>query len=296
MENRPDTIYFSPIRLWTIARNTMTEMIRQMFFYILVIFAVVVLASSLYFADLSSVEIDRVKFIKDFCLAAIKLFGVMIAIVGTAQLLPMELDNRTIYPILAKPVYRGEFLFGKFLGLITLLFLTTLFMTVVFLGTLYYMEHDLITTTLQNGNLPADIKLEEAIRQVQLQTRDPAIFKAIILIYFQMVIISSIALLIGTFATSVIFTIICTVIVYFCAHLESLGREAWVGNQSVIIKTILLLITFFIPDLTALDIVDNVVLGQLVTTAYVAKTIGYALLYSGVVLLVSLVIFGEKEI
>jgi ABC-2 type transport system permease protein len=110
----PSRLFFSFPRIWTIAGNTMTEIIRQKFFYILVLFSAVVLLSSSYLSQFSTLDIDRVKFVKDFSLAGIKLFGIVIAIVGTSQLLPLELENRTIYPILAKPVFRGEFLLGKF--------------------------------------------------------------------------------------------------------------------------------------------------------------------------------------
>lgn len=297
MENNHHQVRVYPSfgRLWTIAKNTITEIVRQMFFYVLVIFAVVVLFSSVYFSQFSAIEIDKAKFIKDFCLAGMKIFGVIIAVLGTAQLLPLELENRTIYPILAKPVYRGEFLYGKYLGLITLLFLTMVFMSLVFAVTLFYTEHQLASAALV-ANVGKEINPEEVIRQIHNQTRDPGILKAIVLIYFQMVVISSISLLIATFATSVIFTVISSVIVYFCAHLESLARQSWLGDPSPWAKLGLLVITFFIPDLAALDVVDNVVTGQFVSMSYVLKTVGYAAFYSAVVLIVAHVIFQEKEI
>jgi len=300
MQTHPPRIYFSFGRLWTIARNTMTEIIRQKFFYILVIFAVVVLVSARYFSQFSMQDLDQVKFVKDFGLAAIKIFGTLIAIVGAAQLLHLELENRTIYPILAKPVFRGEFLLGKYLGMIALLLLTTLMMSAIFGGVLFYTEHQLLATAGRGELLPVGVGFQmatpEVVQQIVKQTRDPNLLKAITLIYFQFVIVSSISLLIATFATSVIFNVIATVMIYLCGHLESTARQAWLGDPSPVTKFVLLIITFFVPDLNAFDIVDSVVLGQTVPLNLVMRTIGYGIFYSAIVLVAAWCIFQEKEI
>src|ERR1700693_3445858 len=91
---------FSPGRVATIAENTFIEAVRQKVFYILLLFALVMIASAGFFAQFSFGE--QLKFVKDFCLGAISVFGTLIAIVGTALLLPNEVENRTIYTILAK--------------------------------------------------------------------------------------------------------------------------------------------------------------------------------------------------
>src|SRR3989304_2598197 len=98
---------FSPKRVWIIALNTFTEAARQKVFNVLLIFALVIIASASFFAQFTFTE--QLKFVKDFCLGALSVFGTLIAIVGTAQLLPGEVENRTIYTILAKPVRRFEF-------------------------------------------------------------------------------------------------------------------------------------------------------------------------------------------
>jgi hypothetical protein len=296
MQDAQSRIFFSPGRLWTISRNTMTEVIRQKFFYILAVFGIAVLLSSIYFSQFSSEPGNQTKFIKDFGLAAIKVFGTLIAMVGTAQLLPLELENRTIYPILAKPVFRIEFLFGKYVGMMTLLLLTISIMTTIFAGVLFYTEHQMTTAIalgegLRDGESPAD-----SIRQVLQQTRDPNILKAITLIYFQVAMVSAITLLITTFATSVIFTVITTVMIYICGHLESTARGDWVGEQSWLIKILLVVITFFIPDLSAFDIVDQVVTGQHVAIRDVLTIIGYGIFYTAIILLGAHFVFNEKEI
>ena len=298
MSEKQPRLYFSFGRLWTISQNTMTEIIRQKFFYILVFFGIALMVSSIYFSQFSSAESAQAKFIKDFGLAAIKIFGTLIAMVGTAQLLPMELDNRTIYPILAKPVHRGEFLMGKWFGMVTLLLITTLLMSVIFSAVLFYTENQLKAAVEGGTSLKPGVQMSEAdsYKEIEKQTRDPALVKAVALIYFQMVMMSAMTLLVATFSTSVIFTVIASVMVYMCGHLVSTARAEWTDSNSVPAKIMLLLVSFFIPDLGKFDVVDFVVIGQVVPWKYVLNTIGYGVVYSGVTLLVSYFIFQEKEI
>ncbi len=287
-------LLFSPGRPWTIGRNTMTEVIRQKFFYILVIFGIVVLASSRFFSQFSSAE--QIKFIKDFSLAAITIFGALIAMVGTAELLPLELDNRTIYPILAKPVYRAEFLLGKFAGMVVLLLLTILLMAAIFGGLLLYTEHQLVQAAFSGAGAASDVSPQEMAQQILHQTRDPNLIKALLLIFVKVLMVCSISLLISTFATSVIFNVISSVMLYICGHLQTVARQSSLGDQSLQARLILLTITFFVPDLNAFNIADAVVIGQHVPMTLVLHTAAYGLFYSGVLLVVALLIFQEKEI
>jgi ABC-type transport system involved in multi-copper enzyme maturation permease subunit len=286
-------IFFSFRRLWTIATNTMTEVIRQKFFYILLVFGILFLVASVFIEQFSSTE--RIKFIKDFGLGVITIFGAVIAIVGTAELLPMELENRTIYPILAKPVYRAEFLLGKFTGMIMLILLTVLLMSVIFGVILFYVERGAMALAISEGT-QGDVSPAEIIRQVQMQTRDPKLLLAIGLIYFKLVIVCSIGLVIGTIATSVIFNVICNTILYICGHLVTTARQEWIGNPSATFKPFLGIIVFFIPDLNFFNVADAVVLGQPLPTNLVFEAVGYCLFYSLVVLLVAHFIFENKEI
>ncbi len=290
-------LFFSLDRMWTIGRNTMTEVIRQKFFYILLLFGIVVLCTAIYFSQITiSTPAEQVKFIKDFGLAAIMVFGSLIAIVGTAQLLPLELDNRTIYPILAKPVHRAEFLLGKFVGMAALLFLTVLLMSGIFAGLLFYAEHYFKQTTLSDPTVAVDASTRELVNMLVRQIRDVNLVKAVVLTYFKVVMVCAISLLISTFATSVIFNVIASFMIYVCGHLESTARQVWVGSQASWSKFMLPIITFFVPDLNAFNIADAVVNGQFVPMHYVYKTIGYGLFYTSAVLAAAYVIFQEKEI
>src|SRR5271170_5974257 len=147
-------------RIFTIGRNTLTEAVRQKVLNVLLIFSLVLVGSSVVVSQLATPGLDssglfdaQIKFVKDFGCGAIGLFGFFIALLSTAQLIPQELHNRTIYTILAKPVRRAEFLLGKFFGVVLLLALCVALMSLAFAATLYWQETQGIEATDASYNL-----------------------------------------------------------------------------------------------------------------------------------------------
>jgi ABC-type transport system involved in multi-copper enzyme maturation permease subunit len=105
----------SLVCIWTLAANTVRESVRNKVLYALLFFAVVLIGSGVMVGALSYVESDRI--LQDIGLGSVRLFGVAIAIFVGIQLIHKEVDRRTVYTILSKPISRGEFLLGKFAGL-----------------------------------------------------------------------------------------------------------------------------------------------------------------------------------
>ena len=91
----------------------------------------------------------QVKFLKDISLFAISVIGMLITLTTTAGQLSNEIQTRTIYPLMAKPVSRFQILAGKFLGAIYVIYLNLIILAVIFLGLLYYRQHFIDTTTAQ---------------------------------------------------------------------------------------------------------------------------------------------------
>ena len=118
--------------IWAIAANTIRESVRSKLLYGLLFFAVLLIGSSTIIASLSYVERERI--LQDIGLGAVRLFGVAIAIFIGINLIYKEVDRRTVYTILSKPLSRGEFLIGKFLGLTLTIWLQTAIMAVAFVG------------------------------------------------------------------------------------------------------------------------------------------------------------------
>jgi ABC-type transport system involved in multi-copper enzyme maturation permease subunit len=102
-------------RVLTIARNTFREAVRDRVLYNLVLFVLLLTGGAIFLGELSAAQ--EAKIIIDMGLSAMLLFGVFIAIFVGVGLVYKEIERRTIYAIFSKPVGRGEFLLGKYLGL-----------------------------------------------------------------------------------------------------------------------------------------------------------------------------------
>ncbi len=305
-------------RILTIGRNTLLESVRQRVLNVLLIFAVVLVGASIWFSDAATPELDQagmfdaqIKFVKDAGCGAIGIFGFFIALLSTAQLIPQELHNRTIYTILAKPVRRSEFLLGKFLGVVLLLSLCVALMSLAFAATLYVEEMrglSYVTDSYaqsgpnwrSNAFLLAGYNHDAAL--VVQQVRDPQLVEAILLIFAKLVMTCAIALLISTFATSSIFTIVTTFMIYLIGHMEGTAREVWLaasaagGHPSLLANTLAAAIAMLIPDLNAYTIVDEILSGNHVPWMHAWDLIAYAGAYVVVLLAVSVVVFEYREI
>jgi len=304
----------SLFRILTIGRNTLLEAVRQKVLNVLLIFALLLIGASVFASQVVAPGLDtaglfdaQIKFVKDMGCGAIGLFGFLIAVLSTAQLIPQELHNRTIYTILAKPVRRSEFLLGKFFGIVLLLALCVLLMSLAFAAMLYWQElRGLHAADTEFAGTPNWRQIPTAVdiynhdaRGILLQTRDPQIIEAILLIFAKLVMTSGIAILISTFATSSIFTIISTFLIYLIGHLESTAREFWLASgaeASFWQNGMIGLISLLVPDMNSFTITDEILAGNRVPWTHTLSLLGYADVYLIVLLGVSIVIFDYREI
>src|SRR3954470_21280454 len=117
-------------RVLAITSNTLTELTRLKVFYVLLVFGLLLIGSSIFMAQFSFQQ--EFQILKDVSLGAISLFTSLLAIVATARLLPQDLDDRIVYTVLAKPVPRFEYIVGKIAGVLVLLAISTVVMSAAF--------------------------------------------------------------------------------------------------------------------------------------------------------------------
>jgi len=279
---------FSPGRVAAIARNTFTEAVRQKVFNILLVFALVVIATASLFAEFSFSE--QLKFVKDFCLGTITVFGTLIAIVGTAQLLPNEVEHRTIYTILAKPVRRFEFLLGKYTGSVLLIFMSLVMMTLMFSAALVYKEQRLIASAREDAAGMSAPDLQQEIGQIQAATFDPDLVKALLLIFVKLALLAAITLLVSTFSTSMVFNVTVAFMILVAGHLVGTARDMWADNRLAV------WLLGIIPDLGSFNIADDIILGNAIPWAHVAKVVLYGMVYLVCTVAGAHFIFSDREI
>ena len=287
---------FSFLRIAAITGNTFTELVRLKVFYFLLIFALLLIANSLFMARLSFQQEFQV--LKDVSLGAMSIFSSLLAIVATAQLIPRDLEDRTIYTILAKPVPRHEYLMGKLAGVLLLLALSILAMSALFLVLLFVREHILVNETLRATASLRPEQIQEALHSLKASAFNANLFPGIVIIYLKAALLAALTLLISTFASSNIFTILVMVFVYFIGHLQATAREYWLQDHSGgwLVRAFLALVALAFPDLQLFNLVDDIVAGTAIPTTLFTQTAVLGCVYTSIYLFLAWVAFQGKEL
>jgi hypothetical protein len=287
---------FSFARVGAITTNTLTELTRLKVFYVLLVFALVLIGSSIFMAQFSFQQ--EFQILKDVSLGAISLFTSILAIVATARLLPQDMEDRTVYTILAKPVPRFEYVLGKIVGVLVLLAISTLVMSAAFLLVLYAREQSVLHATMrQMANAPPEQRAD-ALRAVQSSAFSFDIFPGILIIYLKACLLAALTLFVSAFATSTIFTIVIMVFVYFIGHLQATAREYWLEAHSsgLVSRVLLAIVALFFPDLQAFNLVDDIVAGTAISLAVFAKTAVLGVFYTTIYTLLAAFVFYGREL
>jgi ABC-type Na+ efflux pump permease subunit len=288
--------WFSFARIAAITRNTLTELVRLKVFYFLLIFALLLIGNSIFMARLSFQQ--EFQMLKDVALGAMSIFTSLLAIVATARLVPQDIEDRTLYTILAKPVPRFEYLAGKLAGVLLLLAISILVMSAMFVTVLYLREQVLLSQVLrQMSKLPAE-QMHEAIRSLEASAFNADLLPGIIIIYLKSCLLAALTLFVSTFATSNIFTIVVMVFIYFIGHLQATAREYWLEENSSgwIAHGFFAMVALIFPDLQLFNLVDDIVVGTAIPLALFAKTALLGCVYTGVYFFFAWMVFYWKEL
>lgn len=281
---------------WAIGWNTFTELVRMKVFYFLLIFALLIIGNSAFVAKFSFQE--QFQMLKDISLGAMSVFTSILAILATANFLPKDMEDRTIYTILAKPVPRISYLLGKLTGILLLLALSIALMSAMFLAVLWFREQGVLAETrAQLAGAPAE-ELALAIREVTDGTFQANLIPGIAIIFIKAALLASLTLFLSTFASSGLFAILMSVAIYFIGHLQSTAREFWMAGIDVAWWTRILaaIVALIFPDLQAFNFVDDVIAGVPVPLSLFLETALLGGLYVGVYFLLAAFVFAGREL
>ncbi|MFQ5901564.1 MAG: ABC transporter permease [Thermodesulfobacteriota bacterium] len=252
------------MRISAIAFNTFKECIRDRILYNLLIFALLMIGLSVLLSKLTFGE--QIRIVKDLGLGAISIFGVFMAIFLGIGLVSKEIDKRTIYTILSKPIPRYIFLLGKFKGLLITLVLNLSIMAIGLIVIIYFM----------GGSV------------------NIILFEAIFLIFVELVVITSIALLFSTFTTPTLSAIF-TLAIYVIGHLSEDIRFFGGQSDSLMVKRLSAFLYYLLPNLENFNIKGIVVYTETVGSKVLIFSTLYGLLYASLVLLLSMIIFQRRD-
>ena len=293
---------FSPGRVLTIAGGTFTQLVRMKVFSFMAIFAVVVIGASFAFADLKTEQ--ELKMLKDLSFAAMALFSTLFAIAGTALLIPRDVEDRTLYTILCKPVPRLEYLLGKLTGVIWLIFISLICMDVLFCTVLHFKEKAVVAQHMENLHyMPGSQEdkekaLAELIELSQKQGLTWNLQAAVLSILLKSVVLAAVALLMSTAASSTMFTIMASLAVMVIGHAQSMAREYLLGEHAgeILPRLISGAVALVFPDFKSFDIMDPVVRGDPVYLSEIGQMAGLTAVYLTLYMLAAWILFSDKEL
>jgi Cu-processing system permease protein len=251
-------------RIAAIAVNTFRESVRDKVLLTLLVFGILVMGSSKVIQPLALGEEGRI--IRDLGLSSITLFCVLIAILVGGRIVYREVEKRTIYVILAKPVRRWEFIVGKYAGLMAVLFVSLVVMTAGFYLTLLALH----------VGAPA------------------AMLLAVLMTFFQLAILTAVAVLFSTFVTPIASAVF-TFAIYFVGHLTRDLKLLAAMSPSPVVKIVSQFLYYVLPNFSNLNIRSDVVHGALIDPSAIVLSVLYAIVYTTTLLLIAIFVFTRKE-
>ena len=260
-----------------VAVSVFKESVRDKVLYNLVAFAVLLIAVSYLLGQLTAGQ--DVKIIKDLGLASIATFGLFIAVFIGIGLVWKEVERRSIYSLLSKPVRRSEFILGKYAGLVLTLFVNVSVMTVAFYVVLAYLDTQFPDSVREAWAAPAT---------------DPGMLRAVALIFVELLLVTAIALFLSTFSSpflSAALTFGVWVIGHFNADLRNF--EAVVDSPAA--ASLARGLYYVLPNFAAFDIKTQVVHALPVPGSYVVTTAIYGVVYIALLLTAAILIFSRRD-
>jgi ABC-type transport system involved in multi-copper enzyme maturation permease subunit len=260
-----------------IALNVFRESVRDKVLYNLVLFAIILMAASYLIGQLTAGQ--DVKIIKDLGLSATSLFGLFIAVFIGIGLVSKEVERRSVYSLLAKPIHRYQMVVGKYAGLVLTLIVNVAIMAAAQYVVLAYMGWGASPEIQRSWDAPA---------------LDPAILKAIVLILVELMVITAIALFFSTFSTPILsaaFTFGFFIVGHFSTDLRNFQQVVDSPAAAKLARGLY----WILPNLAQFDVKTQVVHAQPVPLGYLAVTSAYAALYIAVLLVAAVVIFSRRD-
>ncbi len=285
-------------RIWTIATATVTQLVRMRILVFLVVLSVIVVAAGFLFPVFSAEQ--QLKMMKYVSFGALQFFSLVLAVVATALLLPKDVEDRTLYTILSKPVPRVEYLGGKLLGVLLLIGGGLLVMDVILCSVLYWRQTSVLAAELEflRGSHATSEELAEETKRILAQGIGWHLQIGVLAVFLKAAVVTALTLMISCFASSTLFTVITSFCVCIIGQGQELIREFFFHRafDATGEKLASGLFAVVAPDLALFDVIDNVVAGLPVEAGAAWFMTGAAALYVTGYLVVAHLLFVEKEL
>jgi ABC-type transport system involved in multi-copper enzyme maturation permease subunit len=255
-------------RIGVVAWNTFREAVRDRVMYNLVFFALLMMGAAILVGQVS-IGIEEIVIVS-LGLSAISVIGLLMAVFIGVGLVSKEMDKRTLYALLAKPVRRWEFLLGKFGGLLLTLSVNTAAMAAGLFAALYFVKH-----SLERG--------------------DAVTLVAIYFILLKLALVVALALLFSCYTTpllAILFTAGLYVSGLFVNEMKSLHGE----TLAPAVQTLLRWLAYLLPNFENFDVMASAAHGRAIPTSLILHNTAYAALYCAIVLAAASAIFSRRNL
>ena len=252
-------------RILAIARNAFREAVRDRVLYNLIIFVLLITIGAIFLGELTAGQEARV--IVNLGLSAILIFGAFISIFVGVSLVWKEIEKRTVYSIFSKPVGRGEFIIGKYLGLCaTLLFNVAVMGIGVTLALVYVGGGELVG----------------------------AMWAAVLLIFFELTIVTAVAILLSSFSSPALSALL-TFLVFLIGHFSSSLRDLAEGLGSRVAIIFFNGVYYLLPNLSHFSFITGTANGEVAPLAMIGFAAVYAIVFDMILITITIAIFSRRN-
>jgi ABC-type transport system involved in multi-copper enzyme maturation permease subunit len=260
-----------------VARAVFKESLRDRVPLTIVGFGVLLVAASFLISQMTAGQ--DLKIIKDLGLAALSMLGLLIAVFIGIGLVAKEVERRSIYNILSKPLTREQFLLGKYLGLVMTLAVNLSAMCVAMYAVLAYQEYAASDLTKAGWSAPA---------------LDPRLMTAAVLIFGELMIVTAVALFFSTFSSPLLSTLL-TLGLWIAGHFNADLRHFEEVVDSPIAAQVARVLYYVLPNLAPFNVKAEVVHAVPVAASHVLLTLAYGAVYITMLLLASMAVFRRRD-
>lgn len=255
-------------RIGTVALNTFREAVRDRVLYNLVFFALVMMAAAILVGQIS-IDIENIVIVS-LGLSAISIIGLLISVFIGVGLVSKEIDKRTLYALLAKPLRRWEFILGKFGGLALTLTVNTAAMAAGLFLVMFYVKH-----SIERG--------------------DAVVLVAVYFILLKLALVVALAMLFSCFTTPLL-AILFTAGLYIAGLFVHEMRNLQPGTMTPALGGLLRGISYLLPNFENFDAMGAAAHGRAIPGMLIAQNTVYAALYCAIVLAVAVAIFSQRNL
>jgi Cu-processing system permease protein len=251
-----------------VAVNTFREAVRDRVLYNLIFFALLMIGAAILVGQIS-IGINRMVIV-NLGLSAISLIGLVMAIFIGVSLVSKEIEKRTLYSLLARPIHRWEFLAGKYAGLLLTLVVNTAFMAMGLAAALFYVGRPFVRG-------------------------DATILVAIYFILLELALVTALAMLFSCYSSPMLSTLF-TLGVYITGIFARDIREFGGLSDSRAVEFVTAVIYYLVPNFHNFNVIAAAAHGETIAFALVWQNTLYTVLYVTLVLLAATSVFSGRDL